>query len=138
MFFNFLKTTFRSLRKNYIYTAINVTGLAIGLSGAIITYVLFEYEFTFDRLQKDTENIYRVNTHRIMDNEVQSWGITPMPLGNEISGANSGIKSFTRYGQIRMLVKHEDIVHSENIYLGDSNFFEIFNFIPLRGSLSAM
>ncbi|HLF33745.1 MAG TPA: FtsX-like permease family protein [Cyclobacteriaceae bacterium] len=137
MIFNFLKTTFRSLRKNYIYTAINVIGLAIGLSGAIITYALFENEFTFDRLQKDTENIYRVNTHRIMDSEIQPWGVTAMPLGNEISGANSVIKSFTRYGQIRMLVKYEDIVNSENIYLGDSNFFEVFKFIPLRGSLSA-
>lgn len=84
MFRNFLKTTLRSLRRNYIYTTINILGMAIGISGTILTYVLFDYEAKFDHFLTNTGNIYRVNEHRLVEGKEQPWGITPMALGPEL------------------------------------------------------
>jgi len=133
MFKNYLKTTFRSLTRNLTYTIINILGLGIGLSGMIITYSLVEYEIKFDNQFKNTDQIYRINSSRLIENQIQKWGITPLPLGPEAAAEVSGIESYTRYGISRVIIKYEDNIHSENLYYADYNFFERFNFPLLNG-----
>jgi ABC-type antimicrobial peptide transport system permease subunit len=130
---NYLKTTYRSLKKNLTYTLINIIGLGIGLSGIIITYALVDYELKFDNQYSNTDQIYRINSLRSIENETQKWGITPLPLGPELNGQISGIESFIRYGSSRVIVKYEDNTHSENIFFADYNFFDQFNFPLISG-----
>lgn len=137
MFRNFLKTTYRSLRRNYVYTIINVLGLAIGISGTLLLFFLYDYEAKFDHSLGKTENIYRINSNRLYEGKVQPWGITPMPMGPDIKTANENIQAYCRYGLSQVLLKHEDIVHSENIYFADSNFFDLFHYETLRGNTSS-
>ncbi len=133
MLLNYLKTTYRSLRKNLTYTLINIIGLGIGLSGMIITYALVDYEIKFDNQFKNTDRIYRINSLRSIENETQKWGITPLPLGPEISSQISGIESFIRYGTSRVIIKYEDNTHSENLFFADYNFFDQFKFPLISG-----
>jgi putative ABC transport system permease protein len=133
MFKNYLKTTYRSLKKNLNYTLINIIGLGIGLSGVIITYALVDYEIKFDNQYKNTNLTYRINSLRSIENETQKWGITPLPLGPELSSQISGIESFTRYGTSRVIVKYDDNTHSENLFFADYNFFDQFNFPLISG-----
>ena len=137
MFRNFLKTTYRSLRRNYIYTLINVLGLAIGISGTLILFFLFDYEAKFDHQFADTDNIYRINANRIYEGKVQPWGITPMTLGPDLKTADENIRSYCRYGLAPVLLKHEDIVHSEQLYFADSNFFDLFPYKTIKGNTSS-
>ena len=134
---NYLKTTYRSLRKNLTYTLINIIGLGIGLSGVIITYALIDYEFKFDNQYKNTDRIYRINSSRSIENETQKWGITPLPLGPEVSTQISGIESFTRLGTSRLIIKYEDNTHSENLFFADYNFFDQFNLPLVTGERSS-
>jgi ABC-type antimicrobial peptide transport system permease subunit len=134
---NYLKTTFRSLRKNLTYTIVNVLGLGIGLSGMLITYALVEYEYQFDNQFNNTVLMYRINSTRLIENKVQKWGITPLPLGSEAVNDISGIESFTRYGTSRVIIKYEDNTHSENLYYADYNFFHQFDFPLLKGDKSS-
>ena len=133
MLINYLKTTYRSLKKNLTYTLINIIGLGIGLSGIIIKYALVDYELKFDNQYKNTDRIYRINSLRSIENETQKWGITPLPLGPEVSSQISGIESFTRLGTSRVIIKHEDNTHSENLFFADYNFFDQFNFPLITG-----
>ena len=114
MFSNFLKTAFRSFRKNYAYTLINILGIAIGISGTIVTYVLFDYEAKFDRFLRNTDHIYRVNAHRLVEGKDQPWGITPMAMASGLAVSDENISSWCRYGTTEVLIKYEDIVHTEN------------------------
>ena len=128
---NYLKITYRSLKRNWIYTLINVLGLGIGFGGVIFTYTLFQYEYSFDKLQKNTGQIYRVNATRVIQSSIQKWGITPLPLGHEAAGQMAGIDGYCRYGVSGLLIKYEDNIFSESVYFADDNFFDLFNF-PLR------
>ncbi len=128
---NYLKITYRSLRRNLVYTLINILGLGIGFGGVIFTFVLIIYEANFDKLQSSTEQIYRVNAIRIIQSNIQKWGITPLPLGPEATSQIPGIDGYCRYGLSSLLIKYEDNVHSEQLYYADSNFFKLFNF-PLK------
>jgi ABC-type antimicrobial peptide transport system permease subunit len=134
MFSNYLKTTFRSLKRNLTYTLINIFGLGIGLSGLIITYALFEYEYSFDNQFANTAQVYRINSSRLIENQIQKWGITPLPLGPEVISDIPGIESITRYGNSRIIVKYDDNIHSENLYFADYNFFDQFRFPLIDGN----
>ena len=134
---NYLKTTFRSLRKSLTYTVINVIGLAIGLSGLLITYALFEYEYKFDNQFKNTNQIYRINSSRIIETEVQKWGITPIPLGPEVTSDISGIKAYTRYGTSQVIIKYEDNTHTEELNFADYRFFDEFDLPLIKGEKSS-
>lgn len=134
---NYLKTTFRSLKKNLTYTSINVIGLAIGLSGVLITFALIEYEYTFDGQFENIDQIYRINSLRKIEGQSQNWGITPIPLGPEFSEQTAGVESFTRYGTARIIVRNGDKVHSENMYFADYNFFDHFHFSLAKGNISS-
>ena len=56
---NYLKTAWRNLWKNKIYSSINVAGLAIGMAACIIILLFVSYERSFDNFH--SKNIYRLN-----------------------------------------------------------------------------
>ena len=57
MFYN-LKITIRNLRRNGIYSLINMGGLAVGLAAVIIIAIWVENELTFDRWYKNSDRLY--------------------------------------------------------------------------------
>ena len=60
---NYIQISLRSLQKNKTYTAINITGLAIGLACFILIAIYIRNEVGYDRFFRNAENTYRVNTH---------------------------------------------------------------------------
>jgi len=61
MFSNYLKITMRSLMKNKVYSFINISGLAIGIAGALLVLHYVTFESSYDQFQEDYEDIYRVS-----------------------------------------------------------------------------
>ena len=70
MFSNYLKITLRTLLKSKVYSFINVSGLAIGIAGALLILHYVSFELGYDTYQKDSEDIYRVSLD-IYQNEEQ-------------------------------------------------------------------
>ena len=61
MFSNYLKITLRTLMKNKVYSLINISGLAIGIAGALLILHYVTFETSFDSYQQDADRIYRVS-----------------------------------------------------------------------------
>ncbi|WP_295798809.1 hypothetical protein [Mucilaginibacter sp.] len=57
---NYFKIAFRSFRQHKLFTLINVVGLSIGISTALVIYLIVNYDYTFDKFHKDGDRIYRV------------------------------------------------------------------------------
>src|ERR1700677_2110298 len=64
---NFLKTAFRAFRKNRWVSLINVFGLAIGMSAALVIFLVARYDLTFDRFEPGGNRVYRVVTNFTFD-----------------------------------------------------------------------
>ncbi|MFT4203129.1 MAG: ABC transporter permease [Chitinophagaceae bacterium] len=62
MFKNYFKTAFRSLMKNKATSIINILGLSIGISAALIIFLIIQHEYSFDKWEPNGERIYRVYT----------------------------------------------------------------------------
>jgi len=55
---NYLLTAIRILKKNLLFSFINILGLAIGLAVPIITYLWVYDELNFDEFHKDAHRIF--------------------------------------------------------------------------------
>ncbi|MEO8961814.1 MAG: ABC transporter permease, partial [Ginsengibacter sp.] len=57
---NYIKTAWRNLRHNKAFSAINILGLAIGISASLVIFLIVSYDFSFDKFEKGGDRIYRV------------------------------------------------------------------------------
>lgn len=110
--------------------------MAVGLSGVIVTFLVFDYENGFDRDHKNTAQVFRVNCNRIIEGETQKWGVVPSALGSTADNEFQSIEESVRYGYTHsFLVQYEDIIHREAISYADKNFFELFSLKLKSGQL---
>jgi ABC-type antimicrobial peptide transport system permease subunit len=57
---NYFRIAWRNISRHKVYTAINVTGLAMGICACIVIYLITDFEFSFDRDHPDRDRIYRI------------------------------------------------------------------------------
>jgi putative ABC transport system permease protein len=60
MFKNYLKTAWRNLLRNKIYSFINVTGLTVGLTACLLVATVVLNDLSYDKQWKQAKNIHRV------------------------------------------------------------------------------
>jgi len=140
MFKNYLKIAWRILTKHKIYSAINILGLAVGLAGAILTFLFVQHELSYDRFHENTDNIYRIYTNwHAEDGSIEntSRGVT-MPMGPVVEEYFPEVANSTRLSPARVTVKTEKNLYNERILMVDKNFFEVFSFPLLTGLASTV
>jgi len=60
MFQNYFKTAWRSLIKNKAYSALNILGLATGMSVAMVIGLWVYYQCSYDKFLPDYKQVYQV------------------------------------------------------------------------------
>jgi putative ABC transport system permease protein len=130
MFENYLKTTLRNIRKQKIYSLINITGLAIGMACCILIFLYIRFEFSFDKFHDNAENIYRP--------VVGNFSGTPYILGEQVLKEIPEVSSLVRFKSVgtfeEPIFSYEDkLFIEEDFYITDPSFFDIFSFSLLYG-----
>lgn len=136
MFRNYLKTTFRIIGRNKTFSFINISGLVIGITSALLIYVMVSYEFSYDKFNKNVDNIYRV---------WYKWNFTgddPMyisqsfyPLANLIKSECPEVAEASRFqskGGITIIYEDKNIPGNRMSY-ADPGFLKIFSIDFLKG-----
>lgn len=131
MFQNYLKIAVRVLWKNKVYVVINLLGLGFALTCCILSYINYDYRASFDKNHTRTENIYRLNSIRNIDNSNQPWGITPVAIGEYLAKDMGEGARIARLLGKNLVVKNKEDVFGETVYYADKNIFSFFN-LPLK------
>lgn len=85
---NYLKTAFRNVWKNKVFSLINILGLSIGLSAAFVIGAMVFYDLSFDKFHPDGDRIYRVTTaFKSPDGDFYNAGVT-VPLAQALVDLN--------------------------------------------------
>ena len=84
MFKNYFKTAWRNLGKSKMHSFINIVGLSIGMTVAILIGLWIHDEISFDRNFKNYDRIAKVVQNVTNNGEVQTWTNIPWPLANEL------------------------------------------------------
>src|SRR5688500_9049361 len=79
MFHNYLITTFRALKRNALFSAINIVGLAIGLSACFLIWQYVRFESNYDSFHAKADRLYRVPLQTIHNGVVVNEQAANMP-----------------------------------------------------------
>ncbi len=139
---NYLKIAFRGFWKHKLFTLINIIGLSIGISAALVIYLIVNFDFTFDKFHKDGDRIYRaVTKYTFQGLPGYNPGICgPMP--GAMKGQVTGIEiaaPILRLPQPNVLIPNNKATETkfnlhDNVVLADDNYFKIFEYKWLAGS----
>jgi len=136
MFKNYLKIAIRNLRKQKIYSAINILGLSVGLTGAVLIFLFVRNELSYDRFHENAEDLYRVYViHHAEDGSVDRTfrGVT-MPMGPAMEEYFPEITHSIRVGRNPATIKIDGNLYNERITQVDKSFFQAFSFPLITGN----
>jgi putative ABC transport system permease protein len=134
MFKNYFRTAFRNLSRNKVYSFINISGLSIGLTCAMLIMLYVKDEVSFDKFHKNVKNIYRIVSKSKHDGVEYKDGNTGFLQGPRFTQNIAGIQSFVRVQSGREDVKKGTEVQSQDLLYVDSGFFSVFTFPLLSGN----
>ena len=78
--------------KNKVMSCLNIAGLAVGMTAAVLIFMWVQNEMSFDGYHKDADRIYRLTT-RTTDKK-WTWEGSPMLLAEAIVKETPGINNF--------------------------------------------
>ena len=146
MFKNYLIVAFRNLLRNKILSAINVLGLAIGISASLVIFLIVQYSYSFDRFIPDSDRIYRiVSDYSEQGNDGYQRG-TQAPLIDAVKKEMTGvdlIAAFRYYNPEKQTVqrngenKPEKFPAQRKIIFADASYFEMLPYKWLAGSATS-
>ena len=127
---NYFKTTWRSLYLNKTFSTINITGLAIGITSAVLLLLWIHNEVSADRFHKNADRIYQVFNSSVINGKTQVWNGTPMVLGPVLqSGYPRQVEQIVRTNWVGAFILNSGDQHLQTYgYLADPGFLTMFSF----------
>jgi putative ABC transport system permease protein len=132
---NYLKTAFRNLWKSKGFTAINIIGLAIGLSTCLMILIYVMDETGYDRYNVNADRIYR------LDGEIKFGGnhfilaTAPAPAGPTVLRDYPEVEKEVRFRNNggRLIKKGNQNIKEEAVIMADSTLFDVFTLPMIDG-----
>ena len=139
---NYFLIAIRSFRRNKAFALINILGLSIGLSAALVIYLIVHHELNYETHWKDKDRIYRVvsNMH-FPDQDFKNSGV-PGPMPQAMRKDIPGIEESTWFWvqdecKVTLPINSEKPVvfkKQDKIVLADEHYFRLFPYQWIAGS----
>src|SRR5689334_4138895 len=81
---NFFKVAFRNLARSKGFTFINIAGLAIGMSAAMLIMLWIQSEVSYDQFHEKRDRIYEAWNRATFSGKLQCWNTTPKILARTV------------------------------------------------------
>lgn len=138
MLSNYIKIAWRTLLKYKGYAAINLFGLAFGLTSGILILIYILDEVSFDKFHTQGERIYRVGTDMYdvksgsfnYGLEANGWAIGAL-LGRDYPEVEKVVYISNARG---LSINHEGKRFEERMFFAGPEFFSIFTFPLVAGN----
>jgi putative ABC transport system permease protein len=132
---NYIKTAFRTLKKNLGFTAINVLGLALGLATCLLIIFYVVDELSYDRFNIKADRIYRINNHIKFGSNDQSYASSPAPLAAalmaDLPEVEKTVRLINRGGNT--VKKGNQNIKEDHMLFADATLFDVFTFPMISG-----
>ena len=132
---SFFNQLFRIIKRNRLFTFLNISGLAVGMASFVLIVLWITDELTYDQFHENADRIVRVKAFFKLGGVEEYSPYCPAPL------AEAAVRDFPEViSAVRLryngayIVEYEDKVFNEPDFIfADSTFFKIFSFKLLKG-----
>lgn len=139
-----LKIALRNLFKNKVYAAINIGGLALGLTAFVLLLLFVNHETSYDKWSPALKNVYQLREHHdysTPDNRQHWMEVNDSRMGALIRDKIPQFKYVTKIDQdwgdgFSLKVANSNPVLVKNVRDADSLFFKVFPYQFVQGDSS--
>lgn len=135
---NYFKIAWRNLMKYKLISLINLFGLTVGITCCLLITAYIVNELSYDRYNKNVDNIYRVTRSFNNSQGVVSLNLSTIspPFGYYFPTDFPEIKKMTRLlNNGSTPLKYKDKLFNEpEVYFADENLFDVFTQEVVRGN----
>jgi len=132
---NYLKTAWRNLLRNKMYSSINIGGLAIGMSVSFMLFIYVYNEFSFDKFYPHTDRLYQVFRNQLSNHELNTNPATPILLAPAMQREYPEIEKIARTNgpdDVPVLYNNKRI--KVNTMAADPAFLSLFDVQVISGN----
>ncbi|MBO9611391.1 MAG: ABC transporter permease [Dyadobacter sp.] len=140
---NYFTVARRNLTRHPSYSVINILGLVLGMTCAILIFSLVHYHLSFEKFHSKADRIYRVTTD-LHNETVSKYGTVPQPTGAAMRDDYSFVEkssmliSFGGTISIPSSSSHAKFKEPGGVAYVEPAFFEIMDFPMVGGEVRAM
>ena len=134
---NYFKTAWRNLTRGKSFSFINISGLAIGMAGAVLILLWLQNEVSFDKFHKNKNDLYQVygltgNT----DGHAVAIDVTSQPMAPALKQNYPEVEAATRVADVSSFLFTADNKSFTNIKgdFVDPSFLSMFTFPLIDGN----
>src|SRR5687767_283189 len=131
---NYFKSGFRNLLRNKGFSALNISGLAVGMASAILILLWMYNEISYDRFHKNKDYLYQAWNRGVSDGKLQCWESTPKILGPTLKQEYPEIADAARTSSRWFVTIVGEKKVSTKALIADPSFLSMFSFPLVQGN----
>jgi putative ABC transport system permease protein len=135
MFRNYIKIAWRNLVRTLGYSVLNIVGLGIGMSVALLIGLWVYHQFSYDKFLPDTERLYRVQRNFSSNGDTLTFRTTSLRLAEELKNS---VPDIEYVAESDWMGPHGLMVDDKKIYLRGgqvgTEFLKMFRFPLIKGT----
>ncbi|RIJ33987.1 ABC transporter permease [Pontibacter oryzae] len=131
---SYFKIAIRNLLRNKVYTAINITGLAIGVAACMLIFLYVKDELSYESNFSKADRIVRVAGNIVFDGHKDAFAVTAPPMLSAVREFANVAHATQLANTDKQTIWHKGQVFTEeNLLFADSAFFSVFDYELLAG-----
>lgn len=131
---NYFKAAFRNLWRRKGFSAINIFGLAVGMTACLLISLYIRFELNYDAFNKKADRVYRLVTDVKTPTEVIHAAVTSAPMAPNIKADFPEVEAVARIIPAGYFIqKGADKFEEKNMLFADSAIFSVFSFPLVAG-----
>ena len=139
---NYISSALRNIYRSKFFSSINIFGLCVGLTAAILISIFVAFEYSYDKFQPFAYDVYRVELHTYRNATLESKSaLTPPAVAISLSTTFPEVQEIARIaanpGKARVVV-NRTVVKETKAYIADSSIFKVFHFEFIDANTSDM
>src|SRR5271154_7458145 len=138
---NYFLVALRAFRRNKTFSFINIVGLSIGISASLVIFLLVQYDFSFDKFEKESSRTFRVVAIAKNNDGVWPGSTLEEPMGGAAKKDVSGLEivaPFRTLGEVRITIPNTNkpivLRKQKDIIAADENYFNLVGYTWIVGS----
>lgn len=140
MFWNNVKIALRNLRKHKVFAAINILGLALGMTIYVLAGLIAKYEDTHDAFFANSDRTYTVGINAApgLNVGIDKLNVVQSALGPVVESELTDVDAVARTIRQEYLVSQDDNSFYEAVTFADPTLLEVFDFNYIAGDAKAL
>ena len=141
MFKNYLIVSWRNLFKNKAYSAINIGGLAIGITSCLLILQYVSFETSYEDFHVNKDRVYRVKQERYNGGKLETeWAGGAFAVGNSFKEGIPEIEEYVKVVQTRDIIVEvkDETLKIDEVYFATNSFFNVFSYPLVAGDVASV